>query len=306
MLTIGSLFACIGGLDLGLERAGLGPVLWQVEIDPFCRRVLAKHWPNATRFDDVTRLRAYPPVGLLCGGFPCQDVSSAGARRGIGGARSGLWYEFARVVSEVRPRFVVVENVASGARRWLPQVRRGLCALGYRTSAVALSAADVGAPHLRRRVFVVASDAERVDLREQPRRCKRSRRRGKTVADVAGALWRVGHVSDADGEGEGEGEGERARAEHAEMASAPELVGDAVHVERPRTEGVADEGRSGLGAGGWWSSEPAVGRVAHGVSGGLDGRQRRARLRALGNAVVPQCAEVIGRIIVDRLRQEAA
>lgn len=288
--TIGSLFSGVGGLELGLEWAGLGPVIFQVEVDPFCRRVLAKHWPDATRFTDVTQLRAYPPVTVLCGGFPCQDVSSAGKRAGLGGRRSGLWYEFARVVSEVRPRFVVVENVASGAKRWLPQVRRDLCALGYRTRAYALSAADVGAPHLRRRVFVVA-DSERGELREQPGRGRRPRGRGTAVAAVAGSLGRVGHVPDADREGE------RARAEHAEVARASEPLGDAVRVDGSRPEGLTDEGRAGPGAGGWWSSEPAVGRVAHGVSGGVDGRKRRARLRALGNAVVPQCAEVIGRIV---------
>lgn len=155
-LTIGSLFSGIGGLELGLEWSGLGPVRWQCEIDPFCRAVLAKHWPDVERFEDVTSRTNWPSVDIVCGGFPCQDVSAAGLGRGIGGVRSGLWYHFARVVSEVRPRFVVVENVASGARRWLPTVRHGLHVLGYRTRAVGVSAADVGAPHLRRRVFVVA------------------------------------------------------------------------------------------------------------------------------------------------------
>ena len=80
MLTIGSLFSGIGGLELGLEWAGLGPVVWQCEIDPFCRAVLEKHWPNVTRYEDVTAIRNYPHVDLVCGGFPCQDVSSAGKR----------------------------------------------------------------------------------------------------------------------------------------------------------------------------------------------------------------------------------
>lgn len=155
-LRIGSLFSGIGGLELGLERSGLGSVVWQCEIDPFCRRVLAKHWPDVTRYEDVTQPREWPAVDVICGGFPCQDVSSAGKRAGLGGTKSGLWWHYAAVVERVRPRFVIVENVASGTRLWLPHVRHALHLLGYGTRAIALSAADVGALHLRRRVFVVA------------------------------------------------------------------------------------------------------------------------------------------------------
>lgn len=116
---IGSLFSGIGGLELGLERAGLGPVLWQVEIDPFCRKILAKHWPNAKRFEDVEAIDPsdLPAVDLVCGGFPCQDLSVAGKGAGLGGDRSGLWFQFARIVAGTKPRHVVVENVAHGRGR---------------------------------------------------------------------------------------------------------------------------------------------------------------------------------------------
>lgn len=116
-MTIGSLFAGIGGLELGLERAGLGPVVWQVEIDPYCRSVLARHWPNAVRYPDVQRVGSanLSPVDIICGGFPCQDVSGAGKGAGLAvGTRSGLWYEYRRIVAELAPRVVVAENVASG------------------------------------------------------------------------------------------------------------------------------------------------------------------------------------------------
>jgi DNA (cytosine-5)-methyltransferase 1 len=263
-LTIGSLFSGIGGLELGLERAGLGPVLWQCEIDPFARRVLAKHWPTVTRFEDVTQPRDYPHVDVICGGFPCQDVSSAGKRRGLGGARSGLWHHFAAIIAKVQPRFVVVENVASGARSWLPTVRRQFCALGYDATAYAISAADVGAPHLRRRIFVVA-DAHRQQLRQQPRRRRREDREGAPFAAVA--------CEDGRPDGHTDGHGKPAGAVDAEASGL---------------SGVA----SGASA---WTAPPEFRGVDDGVPVGLDG----ARLRALGNAVVPQCAEVIGRVIQD-------
>src|SRR5579863_716914 len=147
-LTIGSLFSGIGGFELGLEWAGLGPVVWQCEIDAFCRSVLAKHWPNATRYTDVRAIDASAPrVDVICGGFPCQDVSNAGKRAGIDAERSGLWSEFARVVGVLRPRFVVVENVSALLGRGMDRVLGDLAALGYDADWSTLRASDVGAPH---------------------------------------------------------------------------------------------------------------------------------------------------------------
>ena len=255
-LTIGSLFSgIIGGLELGLEWAGLGPVLWQCEIDPFCRQVLAKHWPKVTRYQDVTRPRDYAPVDLICGGFPCQDVSSAGARRGIGGQKSSLWWHFADVVRKVRPRFVVVENVTSEKVLWLPYVRHQLHMFGYGTRAVALSAADVGAPHRRRRVFVIA-DAH--------------------------------------------GDRKLARAINGQMARASKASANALRrgplQQRGRIEERPKETDPVWGSRpSWRDPEPDMVRVVHGLSRRLD--RLGARRRALGNAVVPQCAEVIGRIV---------
>lgn len=111
-LRVGSLFTGIGGLDLGFERAGF-EIAWQVEIDEWCRRVLAKHWPTVPRYVDVREVGAHnlPYVDVIVGGFPCQDTSLAGRRAGLDGERSGLWAEYARIVRELRPRYVVVENV---------------------------------------------------------------------------------------------------------------------------------------------------------------------------------------------------
>jgi len=158
MLTFGSLFAGIGGLDLGMERAGM-QCKWQVEIDPFATMVLQKQWPNVVRGTDV---RAWPEpaaerVDLICGGFPCQDISSANHRaKGLAGEKSGLWFEYERVIRVMRPRFVVAENVGAITFRGLSRVLTGLSALGFYAEWETVSASAFGAPHGRPRVFIVA------------------------------------------------------------------------------------------------------------------------------------------------------
>jgi len=111
-LTFGSIFAGIGGLDLGFERAGL-QCRWQVEIDEYARKVLQKHWPEVKKHDDNRTFTDIPSVDVIAGGFPCQDVGNAGHRAGINGERSGLFFELMRIVRDVRPRFVLLENVSA-------------------------------------------------------------------------------------------------------------------------------------------------------------------------------------------------
>ena len=156
-MTLGSLFAGIGGIDLGFERAGFETV-WQVEINPYCRRVLERHFPDAERFEDVRTVGRHNlrPVDVIAGGFPCQDISNAGKRAGIDGERSGLWSEYARIICELRPKFVLVENVAALLGRGMGRVLGDLSTLGYDAEWEIISAADVGAPHLRERVWIVA------------------------------------------------------------------------------------------------------------------------------------------------------
>lgn len=158
-MRIGSLFSGIGGLELGLEWAGVGHTVWQVECDPFCRSVLAKHWPDVRRYEDVRSVGAanLAPVDLVCGGFPCVDTSTANPRgAGLHGDQGGLWFEFERIVRELAPPFVVVENTGGNSSRWVPGVGCGLERLGYQTLPVQLEARDLGADHARSRVFVVA------------------------------------------------------------------------------------------------------------------------------------------------------
>jgi DNA (cytosine-5)-methyltransferase 1 len=258
-VTIGSLFSGIGGLDLAMEWAGFGPTVFQVEIDPWCRAVLAKHWPQAERYDDVRELSgaALPLADVWCGGFPCQDISGANPHgRGLDGERSGLWFEFRRLLEEARdagkqPRGVVVENVGRLARRGLDVVADGLCGLGYEVEVSRVLAADVGAPHLRERCFLVCvlADAGRAG-RDEPGRHGGASGSGEAAARGGGAagvgdapgqrLARTrsvldsGRLAAADGAGEG-----RELADSASGGSVPVQQPGSGRLAVPGGEGAA-------------------------------------------------------------------
>lgn len=154
-----SLFAGIGGIDLGLERAGMSCVA-QVEIDPFCQKVLARHWPLVPRFSDVrtfNRSQLDQHVDLIAGGFPCQDISVAGKGVGLSGTRSGLWWEYLRILKEFRPRWVLAENVPALRTRGADEVLSSLEELGYSCWPTVVGAWSVGALHKRDRVWIIAS-----------------------------------------------------------------------------------------------------------------------------------------------------
>ena len=159
-----SLFSGVGGFDIGFERAGIETVL-QAEQDPWCLEVLARHWPETERVTDVRDVRGGVGIDLIYGGFPCQDVSVAGKRAGLGGERSGLWFEFERILSELRPRWAVIENVpgllSSNKGRDFAVILDGLEDLGYSVGWAVLDAQNFGVPQRRRRVFVVAGPTRR-------------------------------------------------------------------------------------------------------------------------------------------------
>ena len=179
-LKIGSLFSGIGGLDLAVEAVTGGRVAWQCERDPYCRRVLARHWPDVPIFEDVEELENPPRVDVLAGGFPCQDISQAGKRKGIkDGEKSGLWREFARIIRVVRPRFIYLENVSAITfpGRGLDLVLGDLAEIGFNAEWSCFRASDVGASHIRDRFFLVGwdpsrafSDSERDGIRERRER----------------------------------------------------------------------------------------------------------------------------------------
>jgi DNA (cytosine-5)-methyltransferase 1 len=301
-----SLFAGIGGFDLGLERAGGFKTVAFCEIDPFCRRVLAKHWPGVPCYDDVRTLTAHRLAGdgisvdCIVGGFPCQDISYAGPGTGLAGDRSGLWFEFARIIGEIRPRFVVVENVTALLVRGVDAVLGTLAALGYDAEWHSIPASAIGAPHYRDRFWLVAhamhdghgvnhGTGENRGAAREGENCQDQWERVRCVSGRSGS-----DPGDATRDGRGQGrEGRVAASGEAREATRPDATyadsARCIEQWRPipiRAELAAAQRR------GWWSSEPDVGRVAHGVPARVD------RLRALGNAVVPQIPELIGRAIL--------
>jgi DNA (cytosine-5)-methyltransferase 1 len=284
------LFAGIGGMSLGLQRAGM-TIVGHVEIDPFCRAVLHKHWPEVPCHDDVRTAVTWwlsqprPRVDVIAGGYPCQPESTAGKRRGHQDER-WLWPEMARVIDAVQPRYVIGENVLGHRTKGLRFVLRDLEQLGYTARAGTLSAGEVGAPHRRQRIFVIAelANTERLPgLSRGPGHAEQGQ--SGRHADRGGV---AGHVADTDGEPIGRvalsGEPRRIKS-NGPMANTDSTG-------REPGSGVGSSGPTAQRAG-WWTAEPDVGRVAHGIPHRVD------RLRALGNAVVPQVAEHIGRIIVD-------
>jgi DNA (cytosine-5)-methyltransferase 1 len=236
-MTLGSLFSGIGGFDLAAEWCGI-TVSWVSEIDPYASAVLKKHFPNAPNLGDITTLTNPPPVDILCGGFPCQDISTAGSGKGVTGERSGLWKHYARIVGEVRPEYVIIENSPNLRNKGLEVVLQDLWALGYDAEWHCIPASSVGAPHQRDRIWIVAYPM-------------RQRQQGP---------WALGDARD----------------------SAAQAEGKATHVVNG---GIRQQGQ--------WLLEPNVGRVAHGVPSRMD------RLKCLGNAIVPQVAEIIFRSILD-------
>jgi DNA (cytosine-5)-methyltransferase 1 len=239
MIKIGSLFAGIGGFELGLERAIPGAkTIWQVEQNPFCQRVLSKHWPDAKIYNDVRNITKdnVEPIDILCGGFPCQDISLAGKGEGLDGKKSGLWWEMLRIISELsqgrKKPIVVLENVAAISFRGGCEIVGSLAEIGYCCEWRIISAREFGAPHLRRRWFAVAySDS---------------------------ASCKGGGIS--------------------------------VGVQQKDTDSDLSFSKER-----YWKKTSPVSAIC-GVDDGIP--DRLDRLRALGNAIVPQCSEWIGQQIV--------
>lgn len=274
-LKVLDLFSGIGGFSLGLERTGGFETIAFCEIEPFCQRVLKKHWPDVPIYDDVTKLcrRIYDcepenedgevicprceiefgqcecigtdqfldEVGqpdVICGGFPCQDISIIGKGGGLSSKRSGLWFEYLRIIGELEPKLVIIENVYALLHRGLPTILYGLNEIGYNAQWHIISASSIGAPHLRERCWIIAN---------------------------AISKGSQGHA--------GNGEIKRKKKQ-----------------DRPISSQDLQRGKYTA----WrWESEPGIRRVGNGFPDFVD------RTKALGNSVVPQIPEIIGYAILE-------
>ncbi len=310
-LSVGSLFSGIGGIDLGLERAGMD-TRWFVEWDAHCQNVLRRHWPGLPVYGDITAVdwSTVEPVDVLAGGFPCQPVSNAGKRLGTDDAR-WLWPEFARAIRALEPRYVFVENVAALLGRGFEHVITDLAALRYDAEWDCIPAAAVGAPHERDRLFLVAySFGRRLQSVREPGIVDGA---SPSAGGRAPQRQRRGHAFDDRGEVVADADASRRRASfRTDDAREPDATRSGADVADSNPSGrTIFQGRRAheelarhraANRAGWWDAEPDVGRVAHGIPHRMD------RLRALGNAVVPQVVEWIGRRIVafDESRAAAA
>lgn len=298
------LFSGIGGFALAARWAGYETVLF-CEVDPFCRSVLAKNFPGVPVHDDVRTLNAGAvarPIDLLTGGFPCQPFSVAGERRGTDDDRH-LWPEMARVVDEVRPRWVLGENVAGFVNMALDDCLADLEGLGYEARAIVVPACAVGAWHRRDRVWIVAHAGEGGRGARQPALLPRAGQ-----PDAAGRVERA--PADAERIECGERRDPDVLGRRQDKAQQTRLGGSGQDDEG-RTADDADGGRHGApgvavppGRYGpldadWWEAQRGLRGVPPGLSSGLD-RHRVSRLKALGNSIVPQVAyEFIRLMAVD-------
>lgn len=283
------LFSGIGGFSLGLEKTGGFKTVAFCEIEDFPRKVLRKHWPEVPIYDDVRTLTAaklsadgITGIDVITGGFPCQDLSVAGKQRGmVEGTRSGLWSEIVRLVGELQPRYVIVENVAnllSGPSEkrggWFGRVLGDLAECGYDAEWRNIPACMVGAPHRRERVWIVAhaSQMHSNGCDDNPCKCL-----GCWPLSKLGNDGRSVFVADAN----------QARLERRSQAGNSSSIWQRSNqFTQRRTD---SSGRA-------WAPEPDVGRVANGVSNRVD------RLGSLGNAVVPQIPELIGQAILESMK----
>ncbi len=335
-MNVLDLFSGVGGFSLGFEAAGMQTVAF-CEIESYCQTILRERWPGVPIHDDVRKLDGAKYRGtadVVCGGYPCQPFSMAGRRAGAEDERH-LWPEMLRVIRGCRPRWVVAENVAGHITLGFDEVAASLEAEGFTVWPFVLPACAVGAPHRRDRLWIVAhatgerKQRETGDVFETNGRSQREMSRQSDGASVVAHAKREGLHKRRKRDGAcgkmrqfrricGDGLSSWNRQKATPLADSPRLQSgrQKQRAERKRVRSgrqqiaapVADADSPGRlqqwrafpafpellapQCSGWWESEPAVGRVAHGIPHRVD------RLRALGNAIVPQIAAIIGQAIM--------
>lgn len=282
--TVGSCFAGIGGFELGLEWAfdahGIDHVVkWQIEQNAFCQRILKKHWPDSVIYDDIKTTKEIKPVDIMIGGFPCQDISVAGKQKGIEhGKKSSLWFEMLRIISDIRPRIVVLENVPAIIQVGGSKVVGSLAGIGYDCEWTIVSAKQFGAPHLRKRWFCVATDAN--SKRRWKKQIKRAKCKNKTQPWDDGKKTIVSKRNNEKSE----------NVTYTNSKIAQKQPVNASSIETTKRSKCTRRQNARVDTTNSWQEFPTQSPFCDGNDGVPD---RVARLRALGNAIVPQCSQYV-------------
>ena len=266
------LFSGIGGFALAAEtvwRDELDLVAF-CEIDPYCHKVLNKNFPQVPIHEDIKILdgTAFKDIDLLTGGFPCQDISVAGRGEGLSGDRSYLWFEMLRIIRDVRPRYALVENVPMLTSRGGTRVLADLAEIGYNAEWTIISARDVGARHLRKRIWIVAYP-----------------RKETSVSDTAIKRLQgtIGEEHERTGKRPAKRSGEVSNSDSQRLQGSEETGDTQEEGKEPQDQFLTRLSRGET----YWETEPNIRRVANGVPSRVD------RIKGLGNAIVPQVATVI-------------
>ena len=310
MMKIGSLFAGYGGLDLGIGQILDAEPVWFVEFDKHPSAILAQHWPDVPNYGDVTAVdwETVPPVDILCGGYPCQPFSQAGTRKGTNDERH-LWPYFADAIRVLRPRLVVLENVAGHLTLGFDEVLADLAALGFDAEWGVVSASDAGAPHRRQRLFVVAADAGGRQLPRPAERVDGLPVAGERGGDADGLTllptptardWKDG-ATDPDAVPVNGLLGRAVWHDFGPYAAAIARWEAVTGAPAPAPTEPGKDGRPRLSP-----------RFVEWMMGLPDGHvtgvgiPRNAQLKALGNGVVPAQAALALSLLLPRLAQEVA
>jgi DNA (cytosine-5)-methyltransferase 1 len=330
-MKILSLFSGGGLGDYGLELAGM-EIIGQVEIDDYCQKILKLRWPDVPKWRDIKSVTGTEVIercgqpDIISGGFPCQDISVAGRGVGITGARSGLWKEMFRIICEIRPRFVLVENVAALLSRGMGTVLGDLASIGYDCEWDCIPASAVGAPHQRDRVWIVANYVSRgCESKGELRGMDKIPDRGSNITmpteesnlveicpECGKGIWYTGEfwkckcgwygdfqptIEDV---ADTESERRRETRKHCERSEERTAGGGKIcnaneqrFSDRPTKTIFKSKTNEGIERSDWWAVEPDVGRVANGVANRVD------RLKLLGNGQVVQVVEWIGKRIME-------
>ena len=269
MLRLGSAFSGIGGFELGLHWAIENlETVWQIEQDKFCQKVLKKHWPNSQLFDDIKTIntKQLPDIDILCAGFPCQDLSVAGKQKGIHGKKTGLFWELWRIIRDFKEQgrripIILLENVPNITNKGLGTVLGALSEVGYDAEWVIISAKEMGAPHLRKRWFCVAYPNQN---------SKSNRPIYEETLERDFTNSNIKHV--------------KKQSMHTNPVASPRLF--KCRIGKNGRENIEND----------WQKSPIESPLCS-VDDGISNRV--ARLRALGNAIVPQCSELIGKRLIE-------